>query len=225
MSEDPSFSSRARQIGRRLSGYRETKRLRISEVAALLGISPSRYKAYENGSQMPSLPELEVLAINLSIPITTLLSHDEQVAEVIAMAPIQTMKFMQLRQRIIATRLKKALEDAEIPRADIATALHIKPKELSNYLTGKKPIPIAMLDILCRIASITLQSLFGTHGSVGERLSQAERIAGYKLLPPELQDFIAQPINRPYVDLANRLSNLPVDKLRSIAEGLLDITF
>jgi len=225
MSEDPSFSSRARQIGLRLSSHRETKRLRVSEVAALLNISPSRYKAYENGSQIPSLPELEVLAINLNIAITTLLSHDEQAAEVIATDAIQTMKFMQLRQRIIATRLKKALEDAEIPRAEIAAALHIKPKELSNYLTGKKPIPIAMLEVLCRIASIAVQSLYGTHGSVGERLTQAERIAGYKQLPPDLQDFLAQPINRPYVDLAHRLSNLPVDKLRSIAEGLLDITF
>ncbi len=225
MSEDPSFSSRAQQIGRKLNIYRETRRLRVSEVAALLNISPSRYKSYETGSQIPSLPELEILAINLNIPITTLLSHDEQSGEVALMDPIQTTKFMQLRQRIIATRLKKALEEAQIPRVEIATALHIKPKELSNYLSGKKPIPIAMLETLCRIATIALQSLFGTHGTVGERLSQAERTSGFKQLPADLQDFIAQPINRPYVDLARRLSNLPVDKLRSIAEGLLDITF
>jgi hypothetical protein len=70
-----------------------------------------------------------------------------------------------------------------------------------------------------------MQSLFGTHGLVGQQLSQSERVTGFKQLPSELQDFIAQPINRPYVELANRLSNLPVDKLRSIAEGLLDITF
>ncbi len=225
MSEDPSYSSRGQQIGQHLNSSRENRRLRISEMAALLNISPSRYKAYENGSQTPSLPEMEVLAINLNIPITTLLSHEEQSPESNAMDPSQTLKFIQLRQRIIATRLKKVLEDAEIPRSDIATALHIKPKELSNYLAGKKPIPIPLLEVLCRIASIAVQSLFGTHGTVGERLSQAERVAGFKQLPADLQDFIAQPINRPYVDLANRLSNLPVDKLRAIAEGLLDITF
>ena len=132
---------------------------------------------------------------------------------------------MQLRQRIIATRLKKALDDADIPRKEIASALGITPKELAAYLAGRKPIPLAILEILCRVAAIAMQTLFGTHGLVGQQLSQSERVAGFKQLPPELQDFIAQPINRPYVDLANRLSNLPVDKLRSIAEGLLDITF
>jgi transcriptional regulator with XRE-family HTH domain len=225
MSQDPKLSPRAMQIGQRLTSCRELKRLRVSEVAALLSIAPSRYKSYENGSQVPSLPELEVLAINFNTPITALLTYDEHVAEVTAMDAVQTNKFLQLRQRIIATRLKKALEDAEIPRVEIASALEIKPKELSGYLTGKKAIPLVKLEVLCRIASIALQSLYGTHGSVGEQLSQAERIAGFKQLPAEIQDFIAQPINRPYVDLAQRLSNLPVDKLRSIAEGLLDITF
>jgi transcriptional regulator with XRE-family HTH domain len=225
MSEDPSFSARSQQIGKRLSLSRENRRLRISEMAVLLNISPSRYKAYEKGSLSPSLPELEVLAINLNIPITSLLSHEEQILDFLVMDPVQSIKFVQLRQRIIATRLKKVLEDAEIPRSDIATALNIKPKELSNYLSGKKPIPVPVLDGLCRIATIAVQSLYGTHGTVGERLSQAERVAGFKQLPSNLQDFIAQPINRPYVELANRLSNLPVDKLRGIAEGLLDITF
>jgi transcriptional regulator with XRE-family HTH domain len=225
MSEDSNSFSRAQQIGRRLSSFRDLKRLRVSEVAKVLNISPSRYKSYENGSQIPSLPEMEILAINLNAPLTTLISHDEQSAEIMAIDPVNTLKFVQLRQRIIATRLKKALEITEIPRADIANALHINSKELSSYLSGKKPIPITMLEVLCRIASIPIQSLFGTHGTVGERLTQAERIAGFKQLPVDLQDFIAQPINRPYVDLANRLSNLPVDKLRSIAEGLLDITF
>lgn len=225
MSEDSNISSRAEQIGRRLKSFRETKRLKMSEVTALLGITQSRYKAYEKGISIPSLPELEILTIYFNIPISSLLAHDDQPVEEIIVDSVQTRKFMQLRQRIIATRLKKALDDAEISRTDIANGLGIKPKELSSYLSGKKPIPLAMLEVLSRIAAITIQSFFGTHGVVGERLSQAERIAGFKQLPSELQDFIAQPINRPYVDLAQRLSSLPVNKLRSIAEGLLDITF
>ncbi len=139
--------------------------------------------------------------------------------------PLQAEKFMQLRQRIIATRLRKALDDADLPRKDIATALGISPKELASYLAGKKPIPLALLEVLCRIAAIAMQSFYGTQGMVGEQLTQAERISGFRQLPIELQNFIAQPINRPYVELANRLSSLPVDKLRAIAEGLLDITF
>jgi transcriptional regulator with XRE-family HTH domain len=225
MSDDSIQKSRAEQIGQRLNKLREIKRLRVSEVAPILGITSNRYKAYESGNQNPSLPELEVLANLLNAPISMLISHDEQPDTSPKMDDVQALKFMELRQRIIATRLRKALDDAAIPRNEIATALGITPKELSNYLTGKKAIPLSILEVLCRVAAIAIQSLFGTHGLVGQQLSQSERIAGFKQLPSELQDFIAQPINRPYVDLSNRLSNLPVDKLRSIAEGLLDITF
>ena len=43
-------------------------------------------------------------------------------------------------------------------------------------------------------------------------------------LPKELQDFVCQPVNRPYLELAVKLSSMSTDKLRSVAEGLLDIT-
>jgi hypothetical protein len=43
-------------------------------------------------------------------------------------------------------------------------------------------------------------------------------------LPKDLQDFVCQPVNRPYLELAMKLSSMPRDKLRSVAEGLLDIT-
>ncbi|MBN2257290.1 MAG: helix-turn-helix transcriptional regulator [Anaerolineaceae bacterium] len=202
-----------------------SKRLSLNEVSALLNVTPNRIKQYESGNQIPSLPELEVLSIQLNIPISALLSNDEDPVEIAPMKPQQAKKIIILRQRIIATCIKKALDDAAIPRVDVANALGIKPKELTSYLNGKKPIPLTTLETLCRIASLALQSLFGTHGLVGEKLSQAERVAGFRQLDPELQDFIAQPINRPYVELANRLSKLPADKLRNIAEGLLDITF
>lgn len=225
MSGDTNLKSRAEQIGKRLNLLRTNKRLRVSEIAELLNVTPNRIKLYESGNLIPSLPELEVLAIQFNTPISGLISYDDQPETTSAMNTQQARKFIQLRQRIIATCLKKALDEADIPRMDIANALGIKPKELTSYLNGKKAIPLAMLETLCRISSLALPSLFGTHGLVGQQLSQAERIEGFKQLPTELQDFLAQPVNRPYIELADRLSNMPVDKLRNIAEGLLDITF
>ncbi len=43
-------------------------------------------------------------------------------------------------------------------------------------------------------------------------------------LPPDLQEFISKPVNRPYLELAQRLSEMSVEKLRAVAEGLLEIT-
>jgi hypothetical protein len=43
-------------------------------------------------------------------------------------------------------------------------------------------------------------------------------------LPRELQAFVCQPVNRPYIELAMKISSMSTEKLRSVAEGLLDIT-
>ena len=43
-------------------------------------------------------------------------------------------------------------------------------------------------------------------------------------LPIELQEFILKPVNQPYLEIAQKLSRMSVDKMRDVAEGLLDIT-
>ena len=93
--------------------------------------------------KIPSLPELEVMATLFSVPISILISFEEGSTELPGMDAFQAEKFMQLRQRIIATRLRKALDDADLPRKDIATALGISPKELASYLAGKRTDPVS----------------------------------------------------------------------------------
>jgi hypothetical protein len=44
-------------------------------------------------------------------------------------------------------------------------------------------------------------------------------------MPMELREFVSLPVNRPYLELAMKLSGMSRDKLRSVAENLLDITF
>jgi hypothetical protein len=43
-------------------------------------------------------------------------------------------------------------------------------------------------------------------------------------LSEEMQNFVRQPVNRPYIELAMKLSSMSREKLRAVAEGLLDIT-
>jgi hypothetical protein len=54
--------------------------------------------------------------------------------------------------------------------------------------------------------------------------SRQKAIQDFLQLPPDLQEFVCKPINRPYLDLAIKLSGMSTDKLRGVAEDLLDIT-
>ena len=62
------------------------------------------------------------------------------------------------------------------------------------------------------------------HGPVGMWSAQQRAMEDFKELPPEMQIFVSKPINRPYLELAQRLSEMSVEKLRAVAEGLLEIT-
>jgi hypothetical protein len=46
-----------------------------------------------------------------------------------------------------------------------------------------------------------------------------------KSIPDEVQQFIKNPGNEPYLRLAMHLSSMSTEKLRAIAEGILEITF
>jgi hypothetical protein len=59
---------------------------------------------------------------------------------------------------------------------------------------------------------------------VGSWFASQKYVREFQNLPPEMQEFISKPINRPYLDLAVRLSELKVEKLRALGEGLLEIT-
>ena len=70
-----------------------------------------------------------------------------------------------------------------------------------------------------------LNSLVDQHGPVGIWRKQQQAVEQFIHLPVEVQEFITKPVNMPYLLLAQRLSGMPVEKLRAIAEGLLEITF
>jgi len=62
-------------------------------------------------------------------------------------------------------------------------------------------------------------------GTAEKLTPQHGEAVDFQNLPPEIQSFIVKPTNRPYLDLAIKLSEMSVEKLRSIAEGLLEITY
>jgi hypothetical protein len=78
--------------------------------------------------------------------------------------------------------------------------------------------------MLTNILNIPIKDCFDKQGPVGQWANQQRLIQDFQILTPELQEFVSRPVNRPYLELAQRLSEMSVDKLRAVAEGLLEIT-
>ena len=70
----------------------------------------------------------------------------------------------------------------------------------------------------------TIYEFQDRHSPAGHWFFEQQATQEFSKLPIELQGFVCKPINRPYLELAVRLSEMSVEKLRGLAEGLLEIT-
>jgi hypothetical protein len=63
-----------------------------------------------------------------------------------------------------------------------------------------------------------------SRGPIGEWEAVQESFDDFLHLPAEIRDFMSNRDHQVYLRMALRLSELPVDKLRTVGEGLLEIT-
>jgi transcriptional regulator with XRE-family HTH domain len=215
---------RNRIIGVLLRNARERAEKTKRECAAALGVSTSTITAYEEGRKSISLPELEILTYLTDAPMTYFFEHAPQLEA--EEEPVQLEEILSLRHRIVGALLRQARLEAELTQKDLAEAIACSPSCLSSYEYGDRPIPLAELEILARRLDLPVEHFLDNQdGSVGEWQRQQEAWRRFYELPQGIQEFVTQPINIRYLEVAMKLAQMPVGGLRAIAEGLLDITY
>ena len=193
--------------------------------ANAIGVSDEVYTDYELGESSPSLPELEILALFLDVPVEHFWNGETYLhAEAKPELP-NPKQLVPLRQRVIGVTLRKARIEAHLSQEELAEKLGIPLGDLQQYEFGAKSLPVTMLESIAAHLHLTVQDFQDRHGPVGAWFSRVRAMRDFQDLSPELQVFVSKPINRPYIELAMRLSEMSVEKLRSIAEGLLEITY
>lgn len=224
MSDQESILLRNRMIGVLLRDARQWAGRTKQECAELLGVSPATISAYEEGRKAISLPELEVLARFLRVPLRHFLNTDASLlSEELATLPAE---FILLRQRIIGALLRQAREEAGKTQKELAEDIGCSPRRIASYEYGERPIPVAELEVLARALGRRLEDFLDEESSpVGRELAEEERCRAFLELPREVQEFVIKPVNRQYLEIAMRLAEMPAAALRTIAEGLLEITY
>jgi transcriptional regulator with XRE-family HTH domain len=215
---------RNRIIGLLLRGARERANETKRECAAALGVSTSTITAYEEGRKSLSLPELEVLAYVLDTPISYFLERDATLPTEERSLPFQEV--LALRRRIIGALLRQARLGAGLSQKELAQAIGCSASRLSAYEHGDRPVPLTELELLARHLHLPIEHfLDDQEGPIGEWRRQEVARRRFHELPQAVQEFVVQPINIRYLEVAMQLAQMPAGGLRAIAEGLLDITY
>ena len=215
---------RTKKLGVLIRDARLAARRSIPECSAVMGVTRGILRAYEEGRRAPSLPELEVLAYYLNLPLGHFWSGETLKRTVSILETLKIPELIGLRQRMIGALLRKQRLDTGLSPKSLCGLAEISTSRLKAYEMGETPIPTPELENLMGLMNSRIETLFDQSGPIGQWLAKEKNIQDFLELPPELQAFVTKPVNRPYIDLAQSLSGLSSEKLRSVAETLLEIT-
>jgi transcriptional regulator with XRE-family HTH domain len=219
------ISIRAKTLGALIQDARLAARMSIRECAEAIGVGDSTFRSYESGKKSPSLPELEIIAYFLDIPISHFWGSETLSDNAPATAPLDLPRLVGLRQRIIGAMLRQERTTASVSVKSLSQQSGISTRLIKDYEMGEKEIPIPELEVLVTTLGGRIETFLDKNGPIGQWIVQQKAIEDFLELPLELQEFVCLPVNRPYLELALNLSDLSAKKLRSVAEGILDITF
>jgi transcriptional regulator with XRE-family HTH domain len=214
---------RAKKLGLLIRDVRVKSGRNLDDCAQAMGLSVEELSAMESGERPPTLPELEILAFYLEVPLEHFWSNEVLKIEANDKS-FDPNEIKRLRQNMIGALIRKARIEAVLSVEELAQKAGITPDSLQSYEQGEVAVPLPELEILAQVLNNSITQFEDQESPVGSWFVEQRNMHEFLELPVELQDFIAKPVNRPYIELAVNISELKVERLRALAEGLLEIT-
>lgn len=216
---------RAKILGTLIRDARQAKGRTIEECAQVIGVARETFEAFELGEKMTSLPELELISYFLDAPLDNFWEKEPTIATDYPKQFSNREQLLRLRNRMIGAQLRQARLEANLSVEELAEKTELGAERLKAFEIGQEAVPLPELEALSGALQRSIREFQDEHGPVGEWNARQRALRDFMALPLELQVFVSKPINRPYLELALRLNDMSVDKLRGVAEGLLEITY
>ena len=224
MDIETQITIRTKKLGVLIRDARLAARRSLPECAEAMGVPRAVLKAYEEGRRAPSLPELEVLVYYLKLPLTHFWGREAMSEVAVPNEALDLPQLQSLRQRLIGALLRQERNQANLSLKDVTDATGIPTARLNAYELGERAIPLPHLEAIIIALGSKIENFFDRNGPVGHWMTSQKSMDKFLELPVEMQVFVCQPVNRPYLELAMKLSEMSRERLRAVAEGLLDIT-
>ena len=220
-----STDARRKTIGLLIHRARETAGRSRKDCAAFIGVSTGQIVKYEEGSREPTFVELEALAHYLRAPVQALLDENASSRLIAPRMAFDIEEMIELRTRIIGTRLKQARLKMNASLQQLADLVGIPAGQLNAYELSKRPIPITELERLIGCLDITLESLLDLGvGPLGEAQLLHQQHAQFDALPPDVRAFVTDPHVLPYLRAAMRLRKVAGEDLRDAGQALIELS-
>src|SRR5512138_2153741 len=199
MNTSSQITLRTKKLGVLIRAARLAARRTPEECASAMGVTKSVFRAYEEGTRAPSLAEVELLAFHLKLPIEHFWGRASLSSEAPAAEPFDLPRLRELRQRMIGALLRQERERASLSLKALADETGISASRLKSYELGGRPIPLPELEAIASALSVRVESFFDQNGPIGQWAADERSMRQFLQLPKDLQVFVCQPVNRPYL--------------------------
>lgn len=220
---DESYRIRGKMLGVLLRDARLAAARTIEDCARLLKVSPSEIEAWEYGDSVPSLPQLELLAYYLDVPVSHFWSMETLKVSRAGRERMQP-EYVTLRDRMIGAMLRQAREEAGVSMEELSEISGLSIEQIQQYELGEVAPPMHELAVLSAGVKQNVSYFLESSSQIGELLAAREAWKHFAELPPEVRDFAADPKNVGFIHIAVMLSQMPTDQLRQVGASILDIT-
>lgn len=219
---DEQKKTRAKILGVLIQDARRHAGRSVEECARVLNMTPEAFARAEQGERIASLPELEALAIYLDVPMAHFWgTHTLGEAE-----EPNYGELLALRHKIVGGLLRQARLDADKSIEDVAQEIDEESATVEAYEKGEEEIPFLQLEEMARLLGVSIDYfLDGERGPLGRHEARKKMVRRFHELPPEVKEFVVEPVNINYLKTAMRLSEMDAEQLRNLAAGILEITY
>lgn len=224
MTSEQAIALRTKMLGVLIKDARLASGKSLKECGESIGVSGGIISSYEVGRRSPSLPELEILTYFFNLPLEHFWSTELKSRDSEPISSIPITQLISLRTNIIAALLRKSRKEMRFTLKELSEKTGISSTKIKNYEHAVHPIPLPELELLARALDYTLEDFTNRKGPISEWITQQRSIQGYLELPDDLIEFVGKPVNHPYIELARKLSDMSAEKIREVAEMLLEIS-
>lgn len=194
----------------------------VGDCARAVGVDDATFDAAEAGESSLALPQLEALAMFLDVPLT----HFWGTETLDQPRRVDYGDFIALRNKMVGALLQQARLEAGRRPAQLAEELGVEEATIVAYEMGKEAVPYFQLERLGKYLGVNVDYFLDmNHGPLAEHEARHKAAGQLAAMPDEVQAFVANPGNLSYLETAKKLSEIDVERLRTIAESILDITF
>jgi transcriptional regulator with XRE-family HTH domain len=218
------IATRRKLLGALMQGVRVKAGKSEQDCAQVMGVTVDVYASYEEGQSEVTLPELELLAYYLKMPVRLFFERSERL---LADEPsIPAEKVVALRQRIIGVLLRQIRQERERSVEDLARHLGVSPQNISDYELGRTLLPVTHLQEAADLLGVPMSYFVDEGvGPIGTQELLRNQFDKFSDLPEDIRRFVVNPTNIAYLRVAQHLSDMTTVQLRNLAAAILDITY